>query len=269
MTRVVRLGAVSYLNARPLVYGLRESAMFDLRFDLPAVCAQLLAAGRIDLGLVPSITFAAGDAIVPGLAIASDGPVASVAIFTRVPPSKIRTLALDTSSRTSVALTRILCRRRLEIAPEFVPHAPDLSAMLDACDAALLIGDPALFADGRALGAEKLDLGQMWTEWTGLPFVWACWVGRASSHAIDAGIVARLQAAREEGLLHSDAVADEFCAGEIHRRDIARRYLRESIRYELDDRMLRGLETYYREAAALGLIAAVPPLRFFPVPNKN
>src|SRR5262245_12161151 len=109
-----RLGAVEYLNARPLVYGLTDSARFSLRFDLPARCADLLHAGVIDLGLIPSIEYARGPAgpdayrIVPGLAIASDGPVSSVAIYTTKPIGDVRSIALDTSSRTSVALTRVL-----------------------------------------------------------------------------------------------------------------------------------------------------------------
>jgi chorismate dehydratase len=204
VSRVVRLGAVSYLNTRPLVYGLENpgtsearnpGTSLSLRFDVPSVCAALLAAGEIDLGLVPSITYAAGDRAVPGVSIASEGPVASVALYTRKHVRDVRTLALDTSSRTSVALTRILCARRFEIAPSFVPHAPDLSAMLAACDAALLIGDPALFVDHRALGAEKIDLGQTWTDLTGLPFVWAFWVGRSGTDGIDGQVVSRLQAA--------------------------------------------------------------------------
>src|SRR4029079_6710985 len=114
-----------------------------------------------------------GARVVPGVAIASEGPVASVALFTRRPMREVRTLALDTSSRTSVVLARVLCARRFEIAPIYVPHAPHLGALLAACDAALLIGDPALFVDHRALSPEKLDMGQAWTGVTGLPVIWA------------------------------------------------------------------------------------------------
>src|SRR5262249_1305249 len=156
-------------------------------------CAQLLANGEIDLGMVPSITYVdrAGDRIVPGVCIGSDGPVASVALYTRKPIRDVRTIALDTSSRTSAARTRILCSRAWHIAPAFTPQAPDLSSMLANADAALLIGDPALFLDHRALGAEKIDLGDAWTTMTGLPFVWAFWSGR--SDAVDRAVVRRLQ----------------------------------------------------------------------------
>ena len=111
--------------------------------------------------MVPSIAYLSrpGDRVVPGVCIGSDGPVASVALFHRRPLAEVRSIALDTSSRTSAALTRILCSRRFGIAPVFEPHAPDLAAMLEKADAALVIGDPALFADHRGLGAGKIDLG--------------------------------------------------------------------------------------------------------------
>jgi chorismate dehydratase len=261
MTRPIRLGAVSYLNVRPLVHGLDETT-FTLRFDVPAVCAELLASGDIDLGMVPSITYLdrPGDRIIPGVCIGSDGPVASVAVFTRKPVREIRTLALDTSSRTSVALTRILCARRFEIAPTFVGHAPDLGAMLVAADAALLIGDPALFADYRALGADKIDLGQAWTDMTRLPFVWAFWSGRAG--AVDAVGVRHLQQACAAGVRDSDAVADAYCAGDPARQAIARKYLRENIKFDLNDRAVEGLRTYYREAHLLGLVPRSGPIEF-------
>src|SRR3954471_8709181 len=124
---IVRLGAVSYLNVRPLVYGLDKRHDVSLRFDVPSECARLLAAGEIDLGMVPSITYLdrPGDRIVPGVCIGSDGPVASVALFTKTPMNQVRSIALDTSSRTSAALVRILCRRVFHVTPIFTPCAPD------------------------------------------------------------------------------------------------------------------------------------------------
>ena len=123
----------------------------------------------------------------------SKAPImASVALFTRKPISAVRAIALDTSSRTSVALVRILCTRRFQISPAFVHQPPDLDNMLASADAALLIGDLALFADPRAHGAEKIDLGAVWTEMTGLPFVWAFWSGRPD--AVRADTVELLQA---------------------------------------------------------------------------
>src|SRR3954453_5451435 len=115
----LRLGAVSYLNTKPLVYGLdAHPDQFDVRFDVPAKCAELLHENKVDLGLIPAIEYLRGDyAIVPNIAIASDGDVATVAVFTRQPMDRVKTLALDLSSRTSVALTRVLCANRWGIAP--------------------------------------------------------------------------------------------------------------------------------------------------------
>ena len=130
--RPARLGAVSYLNTKPLVRGLGERAdLFTLRFDVPSVCATLLHEGRVDVGLVPAIEYLRGDyTVVPGISIASDGAVASVALFSTRPIEQVKTLALDISSRTSVALTRILCARKWGIAPAFTPAEPDIRAML-------------------------------------------------------------------------------------------------------------------------------------------
>src|SRR5260370_3516804 len=197
----VRLGAVGYLNARPLVFGLERSTRFSLRFDVPSQCAALLHAGAIDVGLIPSIEYLRGEyRVVPDLAIVSRGPVASVALYTTRPISDVRSIALDTSSRTSIALVRVLCARLFGIQPAIEAHEPDLEAMLDRHDAALIIGDSALLIDhrkARPSGAEtpgpvekleqveKIDLGEAWTGMTGLPFVYAFWAGRAGALAPD------------------------------------------------------------------------------------
>ncbi len=265
MNRPVRLGAVSYLNVRPLVYGLDEQPdKVTVRFDVPSRCAELLSAGDIDLGMVPSIAHLdrPDDLVVPGVCIGSDGPVASVALFSKVRTGDIRRLALDTSSRTSAALTRILCARRFGISPAFVPGPPDLGAMLAEADAGLLIGDPALFLDPADYGVSKIDLGAEWTAMTGLPFVWAFWAGRPG--AADAATVRLLQDAAAEGMRRSDAIADAYCVDAPEQRPLARRYLREHLMFRLDDRALSGLEAYYREASALGLVQDPPAIQFFP-----
>ncbi len=176
----LRLGAVGYLNARPLVHGLdRQLDRFAIRFDAPSRCAELLDRGEVDLGLIPSIEYLRSPeySIVPSIAIASRHAVASVALFTQKPRAQVRTVALDSSSRTSAALLQILYLERFGQSPRFVTMAPDLPRMLRQCDAALLIGDAALFLDHEAAGLEKVDLGVEWHELTGLPFVWAFWGG--------------------------------------------------------------------------------------------
>ena len=195
----VRLGAVSYLNTKPLVEGLEARPdLFSVRFDVPAQCAALLHEGRIDLGLIPAVEYLRGDyRIVPDVAIGSDGPVASVALFTKVPLGDIHTLALDISSRTSVALTRILCSVKWGIAPKLIPNEPNMRAMLARADAALVIGDLALDIDPVAIGVTKIDLGSEWQELTQLPFVYAMWSGREG--VVAATHVAELQATRRRG----------------------------------------------------------------------
>lgn len=263
MNAIVRLGAVNYLNVRPLVHGLDRHPRVRLRFDLPSTCAELLSAGDIDLGMIPSIAYLdrPTDAVVPGICIGSDGPVASVALFARRPVRDIASIALDTSSRTSATLTRILCARRFGIAPAFIPHGPDLPSMLQVADAALLIGDPALFADHRALGAEKIDLGAEWTAMTSLPFVWAFWAGPAAG--LEAGAIRTLQDAASLGRASIDAIASEYCAGDPRRIALARDYLRQNLRFDFTTRAIDGLDRFYAEAASLGLVPSPGRVRFF------
>jgi chorismate dehydratase len=252
---VRRIGAVGYLNTRPLVYGLADDPRVRLRFDLPSTCAALLHAGEVDAGMVPSIEFLRGDyRIVPGVAIASWGEVDSVALFTRVPLAEIRSIALDTSSRTSAALLRILCVERYGIAPRFEPHPPDLPSMLAACDSALLIGDPALFADPEEHGAWKIDLGAEWSAHTGLPFVWACWTGRAE--ALDEEVCGILQEARDRGVHALDEIARVYAAGDAAREDTARAYLRHNMKYDLREPHVQALRRFYASAAAIGVVPA-------------
>jgi chorismate dehydratase len=260
----VRIGAVGYLNARPLTWALdRSPERWQVRYDLPAVCARLLYDGEVDLGLVPSIEYLRSDdyRFVPGVGIGSDGPVASVALFTRRPLPEIRHIALDTSSRTSVTLIRVLCQHRYRITPEFVPHGPDLPAMVRDYDAGLLIGDPALEADVSALGVTKIDLGAEWTALTGLPFIYAAWTGRAG--AIDAEQVRLLQEAQAEGVASYPAIADEYANANGASAQRALAYLRDNMRYGLGPAEAQGLQLFLDYAADLGLAPRRRRLEFF------
>ena len=276
MTRV-RLGAVGYLNARPLVYGLERQPRFDLRYDIPSECATLLHARTIDVGLIPSIEYLRGPrpyAIVPGPAVTSRGPVASVAIYTRLDPRDIQTIAMDTSSRTSVALATVLARRVFGTSPEPVPMAPDLEAMLARADAALIIGDNALFLNPQSenpqsesairnpqSAIQKLDLGELWTQTTGLPFVYAVWAGWPE--AMGPEDVGLLQRARDEGVADADGVARAYYPDDPARQAVARLYLRDNIRYVLGPDELEGLRAFYRYAAEAGLVPSASELRFY------
>jgi chorismate dehydratase len=266
----VRLGAVGYLNARPLVFGLDRSPRFELRYDVPSRCAALLHEEAIDVGLIPSIEYLRGGPyrIVPDLAIASRGPVASVALYTTKPMRDVRSIAMDTSSRTSVALVRVLCARLYRIQPAMEALDADLSSMLKQCDAALIIGDNALFLNpddpdvsGLTRPVHKEDLGETWTALTGLPFVYAFWAGRPG--AVTSDDVAALQQARDEGVKRPDELARAYFPDRPERQAIGARYLRDNITYRLDDEDRAGLEAFYRYAAEAGVVdtSAVP--RFF------
>lgn len=262
---VVRIGAVSYLNARPLVVGLEARRdRFAVRYDLPSTCACLLHTHEIDLGLIPSVEYLRGEgyAMVPDCAVVSDGPVASVAIFTRVPIDRVRTLALDTSSRTSVALTRVMTAKYFDIAPLFIDEGPDLELMVHRADAALLIGDPALFADHQRLGLDKIDLGQAWKDFTGLPFVYACWTGLPG--ALTPADVEVLQHARAEGAAAPAIVSNGYYPDDGVKAAIGAAYLRENIQFRMGEREQAGLERFFALAAEVGVVREVQPLRWYP-----
>ena len=278
----VRIGAVGYLNARPLVFGLEQDPRFDVRYDLPARCAELLHAGETDLGLIPSIEYLRGPhgpgsyRIVPDLAITSRGPVASVAIFTTRDMRDVRSIALDTSSRTSVALTRVMCARVFGIAPRFEPAGPDLGTMLATADAALIIGDTALFLDSGAVdlpgddrtGAvmvEKIDLGQLWYQTTGLPFVYAFWAGRPD--ALTPQHIRALLQTRDSSLTRTRDIAELYFPGDPGRQAVADRYLRDNIKYFLGPDERAGLERFYKYACEAGVVNHAGAPRFFGTPD--
>ena len=263
-SRRVRLGAVEYLNARPLVYGLNGSSRFSLRFDVPARCADLLHEDTIDVGLIPSIEYLRGDyRIVPGLSIRSQGPVASVALFAGRPIADVRRIALDTSSRTSVALVRVLCAHVFGIQPALESRGPDLDDMLARADAALIIGDSALLvpASRGGPGVEKIDLGDVWTRATGLPFVWAFWAGRPG--VLDPAAIRALQDARDKGVERSDEVAAAHFGASPEHVAIGAKYLRDNIQYFLGDDERAGLELFFRYAVEAGVVGRAGELRFF------
>ena len=250
---MIRLGAVDYLNARPLVHGLDgRPDLFTLRFDPPAQCALLLHEHTIDAGMIPTIEYCRGPEyrVVRGIGIVSEGRVASVALFASKALAEITTIATDTSSRTSNALLRILCAESFGIEPAFSPMPPDAARMLNACDAALIIGDPALYFDPAAAGVEKIDLGEQWTRLTGLPFVWAFWAGHPG--AVSPETARALAEARDRGVAAAAEIAAHYCGAE--RAALGQAYLRDNIQYYVRDREEAGLRTFYELAARHGLI---------------
>ncbi len=245
-----RVCAVSYLNTLPLVWGMLHGPQrecFDLEFGLPSECADRLASGAADIGLAPSIEMARqGMEFVPGTGIACHGAVRSILLVTKVPLEKIRTLAADTSSRTSVALARIILSRRYGAAPRMAPHAPDLPAMLEAADAALIIGDPALRVDPAQLPMAVYDLGAEWAEMTSLPMVFAVWSGRKEANP------AGMEAAFVESCRFGRARIEEIARREGPARSmseaLAQDYLERNIVNELGEREYEGLRLFIRYA---------------------
>ena len=178
----MRLGVVQYLNTKPLVYAFESGAVehpFDLVYDVPSECARKLHSRETDVALIPAIEIGRAPEpyrVVRDVGIGSTGSVNSVFLVLNKDPEDVGTVALDTSSRSSVALTRILLEKRYGISAEPVDHPPVIDQMLEKADAAVLIGDLALELDRDQY--RVLDLGAEWTAWTGLPFVYACWTGR-------------------------------------------------------------------------------------------
>ena len=212
--QVVRIGAVSYLNTLPLVEGLAEEPHLELSFDLPSRLADQLAAGDLDVGLIPCIEFFQNPeyTIVSDACIGCRGPVWSVKLLSRVPFPDIRSLALDEGSRTSAALVRILLRQRHQLSPTLYDLPMGAAADEAATDAVLIIGDRAMHTERfEPAFPYQWDLGEQWREWSGLSFVFAMWVARPN--AGDAELLeTALGAARDRGLTRLEQLARQHAA---------------------------------------------------------
>jgi chorismate dehydratase len=253
METPVRVGAVNYLNTKPLIHGLEALAPgVDLILDVPSRLADLLAAGQLEVALIPVIEyFRAGCyTVVPNIAIASRGPVLSVTLFSRVPWTAIRRVALDEGSRTSAALTQVLLRKRHGARAEVVPLPLDRSAEEADADAVLLIGDRAMRACLPGF-AHAFDLGQEWHDWVGLPFVYAVWAVR---EGVELGPVeSALTEAKERGCASIGRIAHQEAPRLGLDAGFCRRYLQNIIHFDLGPRELAGLHHYYMLACELGL----------------
>jgi len=237
----MRLSAVSYLNTKPFIYGLFRSdlaEMIDLSLDIPSVCAQKLLTGEADVALTPV-------AVIPQLpeaylvsdyCIGATGAVKTVCVFSQVPLREIKKLYLDFHSRSSVALVQILCEKYWKISPEFLPAEEGFEAQIAGETAGLIIGDRAIGCERRY--AYTYDLGEAWTAWTGLPFVFAAWI---STRPLHPEIAARFNAALRLGLDHLPELLKILPA--IADFD-TERYFRENISYELDHAKWLGLNRF-------------------------
>ncbi|MFN4033543.1 MAG: menaquinone biosynthetic enzyme MqnA/MqnD family protein [Fimbriimonadales bacterium] len=246
-----RVGSVPYVNAAPLTRWLETDAgarYAEVVYAPPSALAQMLRTGALDVALVSSVEhFRRPDTrYVRGLAIASEREVLSVRLFSRVPISRLSRVALDSSSLTSVALTRILLERAYSLAPAYHDAAPNLEAMLSRADAALLIGDLGMTAQHESV-VEILDLGAAWRDWTGLPFVWALWLMNPDAPAEP--ISALLHEAYQWGAQHIESIVHAEAQRTGIPYALCQRYLREVMVYAIDARFLQGLERFRAEAS--------------------
>jgi len=249
--RETRVGAVSYLNSKPLIEGLADNVPVSL--DYPSCLADDLAADRLDVALVPSIEFFRDDRyrIVSDACVATRGDVLSVKLYSRVHPGEIRRLALDEGSRTSATLAQIVLAERYGVFPELEPLSIEHDTTQSDADAILLIGDRAM-QDPDEVFAETWDLGTIWTEWTGLPFVFAMWVSRGD--ASTEGLSEQLSAARDRGVAAFESIARREAAGLGISEEKALDYLRHNLHFHLGSAERSGLRLFRQFATQLGLI---------------
>lgn len=282
----LRISIVEYLNTAPLVRGFTHGPLrgkYELSFTVPSQCAEALRRGEVDIAIIPAIEYQRmpGLMLLPGMAIASKKSVRSLLLISKKPIQDVNRIALDKSSRSTQTLTRILCRKRWGIEPEFFEAEPNLQDMLADSDAALLIGDPALRvalqaqpkgiseATGDPIfsrvteqdGLSRLfiyDIVEKWRSLTSLPAVLAVWAARKGT--VTPEILRDFQASLAYGKHHIDEICEEAALELDLPVSKLRRYLTENIDYSLDEENLRGLQRYYDFAAELGLIEAAKPI---------
>jgi predicted solute-binding protein len=288
----LRISIVEYLNTAPLVWGFTEGPLagkYDLSFAVPSQCAEALRCGDADVGIIPAIEYQRMENVValPGMAIAAKREVRSLLVVAKKPIDMAKRIALDTSSRSTAALVRILSAAFWKISPEFVDAAPAPSEMLEHADAALLIGDPALRIslkmealsaktpagggqccqgepeDMPVPGFETLfvyDVAHQWREMTGKPSVLAIWAGRRE--ALTPEVLADFQASKQFGLQHVREISEAASIKLDLPPAALERYLTDNINFDLDADNLAGLQLYFEKAAALGLIPRARPVEF-------
>jgi chorismate dehydratase len=243
---------------------------FEIISTVPSECAEMLRSGAADIGIVPVVAYAGIPdlRIVPNVAIAANGPVRSILLISKVPLEQIHTIAADTSSRTSVALCRVLLYKWFGGGRQFTSMPPQLDAMLESFDAALIIGDLALTVDRTRHIC--YDLAEEWKRLTGKPFVFAFWAVRAEALSeLDRDLATMFQESRDHGLANVDALAKTWAPRVGITEQAVRTYLTENIDYLLDEKNLSGLELFFEYAAESGVLPATKLLEFLaPAPCR-
>jgi chorismate dehydratase len=269
----LRISAISYLNTAPLMWDFEHGyagKAFDISYTVPSQCAANLAAASADIGIIPAAAHATipGLVILPGVAIASRKPVRSILLVSKVPLEEIRSVALDTSSLTSVALTKVLFAKWWGPGRTFTSMAPDIDKMLAEHDAGLVIGDTALKIDrSRCM---TYDLAEEWIRFTGKPFVFAFWAVRQAAlndTPSELDLATLFQKSRDHGLepANLDQIVREW-APRLGLSEVEiRTYLTQNIYYDLDAGCVEGLQLFYRYAVECGALPAAPTLQFLDV----
>jgi chorismate dehydratase len=276
----LKISAISYLNTAPLMWDFEHAAEqegiaadFDISYTIPSACARALADGTADIGIIPAAAYTTVPdlAIIPDVAIAARRAVRSILLVSKMPIGQVNTVALDTSSMTSVALTKILFEKWLGGARDYFAMAPNLDGMLARCDAALLIGDPALQVDRSRF--VTLDLAEEWVARTGKSFVFAFWAvrGKALGGRDARGIAKVFQTSRDHGLKaeNLEGIAQDWAPRLKLPIETIRSYLACNIHYYLDPPCLEGLALFYRLGAELGALPERRELRFVGPPETD
>lgn len=268
----LRISAISFLNTAPLMWDFEHGDAgrdFEIEYTIPSRCAAALAEGRADIGIIPAITYGQipGLVILPNIAIAAKNYVRSILLVSKVPMADVRTVATDMSSRTSVALMQILFAKFFGGNREFTPHPPSLPEMLKNHDAALLIGDSALQISLQDAPYHLYDLAHDWKRLTGKPFVFAFWAVRLEAlqrKPKEINLIRIFQQSRENGLQPDNiaAMAREWAPRLGLTETEIVTYLTENIHYYLDRENHAGLQLFLKYAHEVGIISAVPELRF-------
>ena len=265
----LRVSAISYLNTAPLMWDFDHGELrrdYRVDYTLPSACAEMLRNDVADIGIIPVAAYATipGLVVVPDIAIASRGAVRSILLISKVPIEQIKTVAADTSSRSSVALMQVLFQKFYKTTPTFVPMPPDMKPMLKSCDAGLLIGDPALLADTN--GYRVYDLAEEWKRFTGKSFVFAFWAVRKDALAghDPAKVIRDFQLSRDHGLhpASMDKIAKEWSVRLGLSESNITSYLRDNIYYKLDEDCLDGLRLFYQYAVDCRALPQAPALAF-------
>jgi chorismate dehydratase len=267
----LRVSAISYLNTAPLMWDFENPPQcdelkreFDVSYTLPSSCASALREGSVDIGIIPVAAYASipGLIVIPNVAIAADGPVRSILLVSKKPLDEIKSVALDSSSRTSAALVRILFQFFYGRKPSYHEVAPNLEKMLAQHDSALLIGDSALQVNRAQY--QTWDLSEEWRRLTGKPFVFAFWAIRersVSSQRLQ--YVAHVfQQSRDSGLSQTPVLVQNWASKLGLPSESIRAYLTQNIHYHLETKFIEGMKLFFRYAAESGLLSHNPDLHF-------